>query len=148
MNILVILGYYCSEGTTEPFGCPPGTFGASDGLTNSSECTPCHPGKYCEQYANTANEGKYLFIKKLNLNVNLQRILSIKYVYWNSTLISVGDCVAGYYCPVGSINARQLVCPVGHFCPTGTGEPEGCPTVCFFFFWFAQEIDWFHWFLI
>ena len=37
--------------------------------------------------------------------------------------------MAGYYCPIGSVNARQIVCPVGHYCQTGTGQPEGCPTV-------------------
>ena len=37
--------------------------------------------------------------------------------------------MAGYYCSIGSVNARQIVCPVGYYCPTGTGEPEGCATV-------------------
>ena len=27
--------------------CPAGTFGASTGLHNVTECTPCTPGSYC-----------------------------------------------------------------------------------------------------
>ena len=57
-GLFQISGYYCVEGTTEPAGCPPGTFGATEGLKDVVECTPCHPGKYCENYGLTDVQGK------------------------------------------------------------------------------------------
>ena len=45
------------EGTAEPVACPPGTFGATQQLTNVSGCTPCHAGKYCEQSGLLDNQG-------------------------------------------------------------------------------------------
>ena len=30
------------------------------------------------------------------------------------------QCHAGYYCPLGSINSTQFLCPLGHYCPGGT----------------------------
>ena len=50
-------GSYCVDGTSEPVDCPPGTFGANTKLTNVSECTPCHAGKFCEQSGLLSDEG-------------------------------------------------------------------------------------------
>src|SRR5699024_1895297 len=35
---------------------------------------------------------------------------------------------AGFYCPAGSSSPAEetLVCPKGHFCPEGTGDPLPC----------------------
>lgn len=44
---LFITGSYCPEGTDGPLSCPPGTYGATTGLRNVSECTPCTAGSYC-----------------------------------------------------------------------------------------------------
>ena len=59
-------------GTTNPILCPPGTFGATEGLRNVSECTPCNPGKYCAQYGLLTNEGLYIFNENLNENLYLK----------------------------------------------------------------------------
>lgn len=44
-------------GTTTPEACPPGSFGASTGLRNVTECTPCTAGYYCQTPGLLNNEG-------------------------------------------------------------------------------------------
>ena len=39
----------------------------------------------------------------------------------------VGQCQAGYYCPDGSVQDTEVVCPDGSYCPTGSGVPTDCP---------------------
>ena len=39
----------------------------------------------------------------------------------------VGECQAGYYCPDGSIQDTEVVCPDGSYCPSGSGVPTDCP---------------------
>jgi len=34
--------------------------------------------------------------------------------------------VPGYYCPGGSDNPTDIVCPAGHFCVQATESPEQC----------------------
>jgi hypothetical protein len=36
-----------------------------------------------------------------------------------------GACVAGYYCPVGTIS--YITCPAGFYCPAGSSSPIICP---------------------
>lgn len=44
-----------------------------------------------------------------------------------------GPCDAGFYCTLGATrsdpqnDATGGTCPVGHYCPQGTGVPQGCP---------------------
>lgn len=48
-------GSYCPEGTgSNSQQCPEGTFGASPGLTNETECYPCLGGYYCDSPGLTA----------------------------------------------------------------------------------------------
>ena len=63
------------------------------------ECTPCEPGQYCTGYGNIYPDG---------------------------------NCTAGYYCasnastsaPTDSVTGD--VCPIGHYCPQGSGQPLPC----------------------
>ena len=51
-------GFYCPPGTAGVFEpCPEGTFGATDRLTNETECTQCTGGFYCNQQNLTAPAG-------------------------------------------------------------------------------------------
>lgn len=44
-----------------------------------------------------------------------------------------GTCAAGYFCRRNATSATPNqgvdanICPVGHYCPSGTGEPTNCP---------------------
>lgn len=55
---LFVTGSYCPEGTDGPLSCPPGTYGATTGLRNISECTPCTAGSYCTTPGLTTPEGQ------------------------------------------------------------------------------------------
>lgn len=55
--LLLCLGYYCVASTqaipvTAGKPCPVGTYGARDGLSSASECSPCDAGYYCETEGN------------------------------------------------------------------------------------------------
>lgn len=39
-----------------------------------------------------------------------------------------GDCDEGYYCPGGAVSSVEIICPVGHHCPTGSKQPTACPS--------------------
>ncbi|CUE73353.1 membrane-associated protein, putative [Bodo saltans] len=45
-------GYWCGNGTTQPFQnpCPPGTYQPGLGGTNATACLACLPGFYCGSY--------------------------------------------------------------------------------------------------
>lgn len=50
-------GKYCESGSITGTGCPVGTFSATLGLKNSTECTDCTPGYYCGTTGLTAVSG-------------------------------------------------------------------------------------------
>ena len=51
-------GAYCPEGTSEPKGCPSGTFSNVSQLERADQCTPCSDGHYCEQSNLTQPTGR------------------------------------------------------------------------------------------
>jgi hypothetical protein len=42
-------GYYCLEGTAEPYACPRGTYNKKTGATSTSDCIPCEFDSYNDQ---------------------------------------------------------------------------------------------------
>ncbi|XP_072885876.1 uncharacterized protein [Hemitrygon akajei] len=95
------LGYYCPLGTPSPKPCPSGTFSNRSKLVSQSDCTPCIYGHYC------GSEG---------------------------LVTPSGECWEGFYCLQGAKLPKNPVadgtggpCPPGHFCPSGTTFPLGCP---------------------
>ena len=50
-------GYYCPVGTTEPVGCPKGTYSNKTGLQAETDCVACPAGEYCAQMAMTGTNG-------------------------------------------------------------------------------------------
>ena len=51
-------GAYCPVETSEPIGCPNGTFSNVSQLENVDQCTPCSDGHYCEQSNLTEPTGR------------------------------------------------------------------------------------------
>jgi hypothetical protein len=124
-------GYYCPEGTQTAVEnpCPIGTYSNSTGLKNSSQCTQCDPGYYCE----TAN-----------INEPTGQCFAGFYCPIGSSSPNASECVQGTYCEVGSpipINcpkgmygsSSQLTalsdctfCPPGEYCDSpGLTAPSG-----------------------
>ncbi|RUS80927.1 hypothetical protein EGW08_011308, partial [Elysia chlorotica] len=94
------LGEYCPEGSPEGTHCPNGTYSNVTGLHSESQCISCDPGRVCSGSGLTAPNGL---------------------------------CAAGYYCRGSAYTDRPRdggatgdVCPKGHYCPEGTGEPNTC----------------------
>ena len=95
-------GYYCPGGIGHtPVPCPAGSYSNAINITDSSECTPCRAGQYCEESGSTS---------------------------------PTGPCASGYYCSSGMNTSEPAfvftgiggVCPIGHYCPEGSGAPIGC----------------------
>jgi hypothetical protein len=101
-------GFYCPTGISEPVPCPPGSFGSSFGLRKVEECNICGPGAYCDGYGLTDVRGLCSpgFYCISGCNTSTPYALSIR----NDTGIGFGD-----------------ICPVGHYCPSGSGLPTPCP---------------------
>nr|XP_009672374.1 PREDICTED: zonadhesin-like [Struthio camelus australis] len=104
-------GYFCLPGTnfSTEHPCPRGTFGTRAGATSESDCEPCPAGTYCSAPGLSQPSG---------------------------------FCRSGYHCTKGAISPAPFkhrvesavfglpgnnICPVGHFCPAGTGYPIPCP---------------------
>lgn len=73
----------------------------SPGLETEAQCQACEPGKYCP------TQGLHT---------------------------PFANCSAGYYCTANATTASPTdggvtgdVCPLGHYCPVGTGTPVPCP---------------------
>ncbi|KAJ7413425.1 hypothetical protein BTVI_43603 [Pitangus sulphuratus] len=104
-------GHFCLPGTnlSTQHPCPKGTFGPRTGATRESDCEPCPAGMYCSAPGLSQPSG---------------------------------FCYPGYHCAKGAISPAPFkhrvessslalpgndICPVGHFCPRGTGYPVPCP---------------------
>ena len=94
-------GSYCPSGTYDPWACPAGTFADQPGMIDMSDCSPCTEGSYCSEQ-------------------NKPEVTDM--------------CEAGCYCEGvtpgdfrGSYYKCQEPCTQGHFCVSGSSEPEKCP---------------------
>jgi hypothetical protein len=95
-------GAYCPAGTgaVQPL-CPAGTYSNQDFLAQSSECTDCDPGWYCNSTGLTSPSGECL-----------------EGYYCRLSAVD----------PYGRANTNDdpFICPHGAYCPTGTGDPILC----------------------
>ncbi|XP_050179054.1 multiple epidermal growth factor-like domains protein 6 isoform X3 [Myiozetetes cayanensis] len=108
-------GHFCLPGTnlSTQHPCPKGTFGPRTGATRESDCEPCPAGMYCSAPGLSQPSG---------------------------------FCYPGYHCAKGAVSPAPIkhrvessslalpgndICPVGHFCPRGTGYPVPCPAGSF-----------------
>ena len=92
-------GSFCLEGTIAPEGCPTGTFNNITGLTASSECTSCLPGKVCSTTGLEAPNG----------------LCQERYY-----------CAQGAKTATPSDPSIGGKCTPGHYCPTGVADPLSC----------------------
>ena len=146
-------GEYCELGTTNPTPCSIGTWSNSTGLATQSECQDCIGGHYCDSLGQTqptglCSEGYYCS--------------SGASTSTPTDGVTGDQCTAGHYCPNGTtvpiqcaagtymqglgassclpctagffcIDGYNLtICPVGYYCPEGTGhDQQSCPVGTF-----------------
>ncbi|PHJ17767.1 pan domain-containing protein [Cystoisospora suis] len=94
-------GYYCPAGAPKKLPCPRGTYGAREGLTSETECTPCEAGKYCFDKGLARPSG------------------ACRAGYY---------CAGSSKYPAPETNEEGgYICPTGHYCTEGIASPEPCP---------------------
>ena len=102
-----IAGHYCEEGSTySGASCPSGSYYASTGAANITNCNLCAAGSYCPLVGHSAID------------------------------TTTPACHPGYYCTSGSSDGQGSVgelggvsgpCPTGHICPWGTSSNVSSP---------------------
>ncbi len=124
-------GKYCINGTTHAELCPEGTMRSTDGGATFADCTPCRPGKFCNQ------TGLYEPSGDCDPGYYCPEDAPIK-------VSSPQDyrCPQGHYCPVGTADPKGcdpglyqpnkgndtcFTCPSGKFCLGNTSIPDVCP---------------------
>lgn len=120
------LGFYCPTGVSDPEPCRPGTFGNTTGLRDSSECTFCSPGMFCDGFAMTEPRGfcdpGYFCLFGSNTSTP-------RSVFSVVGLPNADECPKGSYCPLGT--ATPIPCPAGYYGPvvsaTSLSDCLGCP---------------------
>eukprot|EP00347_Sterkiella_histriomuscorum_P024400 403331247 len=140
-------GYYCPLSTGAPFPCPSGTFGASTGLTQSSSCTSCTAGKYCNSGGLSAPQGDcspgyYCPVGTISMRPLLTYCTLGEYCPLGSSSAtscpagtyqnqekqaSCITCPKGYYCPLMTSTFIGKECPMGYYCPAGTQSQNQYP---------------------
>ena len=90
------LGFYCPLKTYNKYKypCPRGSYGSTIGLSDSSQCEKCWPGKACERTGITVDDKD-----------------------------ATPDCAAGYHCSEGAAHITDgELCQLGYYCEAGHSE--------------------------
>lgn len=108
-------GYYCLEGTQSAtqWPCPAGTFsGPQTSLTLASQCNLCELGSYCPEASSSPTKCPAGTYNPVDGAAGVHECL---------------PCPLGRACP----HSRQFEyvdrCAAGHYCPTGTVQPDAYP---------------------
>ena len=144
------IGHYCLQGTDTPIPCPIGTFMPTMG---SNVCTECTPGYYCATTGLSAVTGQCAarFYCTGGATTSTQLMVSSSGgpcpvgnycvkgtsdpvpctdgTYMNHTGSSAClQAPAGYYADPTISTSRFFECPIGKYCPQGTGASiPSCP---------------------
>ena len=122
-------GFYCPNGTGADFlPCPRGTYSATRGLSSVDQCTACDAGHYCGSEGATEPSGVCLDGFYCSYAVDRSQPLTLDDLLelgLNITLLEDTNSTAD--CPDPTLQGLGGVCPVGHFCESGSTLPTLCP---------------------
>lgn len=145
------IGHFCVEGSVVPEVCHPGTFSDSIGLGSCKICPErfycdgsdatkyeiCPKGFYCIEGTTTpipCDVGTYSNTSGLKDQEECLTCPDGRYCASSGLVSPTGLCAAGFFCPIGSINAygessysSSKFCPRGFYCEAGISIPVGCP---------------------
>ncbi|CAH1797049.1 unnamed protein product [Owenia fusiformis] len=149
-------GHYCPVGSPLPVACPPGTYINSTHNDDETDCVNCTGGMYCMGSGNVKPDAPCLqgyYCPGGQAADSAPELLCwIGHYCEEGTVLPVAcpngtfqpnsgnsDCVLcspGYYCDSNNANVTYVggtpvvnptVCPVGHYCPSGSILPTPCP---------------------
>ena len=120
------LGYYCPEGTVNPEKCPTGLVINNEGASSINNCTDCPAGFICTNSSTIAqpcNPGYYCPFMSESVPCPSGSWSNIEMATNQSACLL---CPEGFWCPeIATVNPLMNPCPIGHYCPLGTGSLAG-----------------------
>ncbi|KAJ8397174.1 hypothetical protein AAFF_G00440080 [Aldrovandia affinis] len=118
-------GFYCPEGTNNPLPCQPGTFNPLEGQDDPTDCRACYPGKACTQVCLPPR----LIAAQPPASACPPGTLSNRTDLTDRSQCQ--QCPPRYAClrGTGGVQRPPLACVAGHYCPPGTMFPtqHKCP---------------------
>ncbi|KAL8441974.1 hypothetical protein Emag_006751 [Eimeria magna] len=121
------VGHFCPEGAKTPTACSRGSSTVGEGGVAAGDCVICNAGWYCSLNSAGVLEcpaGSYCPRGSIGPiecpagTYNLSPMATDK----SSCL----KCPAGYACMPGTVDYLQWPCPVGYYCPKGSGVAFPC----------------------
>ena len=116
-------GYYCPASWLPKKICPAGYSSA----LGSTKCSPCPDTKYCPYAGNVAGSESDC-PQNMYCSTPFDGSLPVYQLCPAGTHSTLGSaaveadcspCTQGFYCEM-TLAAREVTCPKGHYCPTGT----------------------------
>jgi hypothetical protein len=134
-------GSFCPLGTDDPFPCPSGRYSDRLFLENSTACSSCPPGYYCETPGLTAPEGQcsagYYCTggsPVRNPGASLLVDLNVSVVWTGNTSHAEIVDPGGAPYNLSKLDSACITgltfggpCPAGHYCLSGTTAPDLTP---------------------
>ncbi|KAL8449158.1 hypothetical protein Emed_003309 [Eimeria media] len=121
------IGHFCPEGAKTPTACSRGSSTVGEGGVAAADCVICNAGWYCSLNSAGVLEcpaGSYCPRGSIGPiecpagTYNLSPMATEK----DSCL----ECPAGYACMPGTVDYLQWPCPIGYYCPKGSGVAFPC----------------------
>lgn len=143
------MGHYCPIGSPHPVPCPSGTFANNTKNSQVSDCLNCTAGNYCEGDGNEEPDGPCS--PGFYCPSGQDTPTPSNFKCWKGHYCPVGTavpevcrngtyqhdegrencdiCPPGYYCDPtpGQAVIDPAPCPIGHYCPIGTGLNTSFP---------------------
>ncbi|KAL8273754.1 hypothetical protein Esti_002354 [Eimeria stiedai] len=148
-------GYYCPEGSADPFAasCPPGTYNPEEGGVSVDDCLPCPEGKDCSEFAvseprecptshfcppNSTRPvacptGTYSKESGLKSESQCIKCPAGKFCSRAGLAVPAGSCEPGFLCYGGARVSKPTdgitgeICPPGGYCLAGAERVTPCP---------------------
>ena len=132
------VGYYCLEGTTDPQPCDSGLVISVPGASSKNNCTLCPAGFICDNNSTKPEPCFAGYYCPFGVDMTPCPTGTFSNVTGAVDDTVCEACTPGYWCAqTATTTPEQYPCPVGHYCPLGTGgapnitspmEPVPCPS--------------------
>ncbi|KAL8271281.1 hypothetical protein Esti_004796 [Eimeria stiedai] len=121
------IGHFCPEGAKTPTACSRGTSTVGEGGVAAGDCVVCNAGWYCSLNSPGVLEcpaGSYCPKGSIEPIECPAGTYSLSPMATDKTFCL--ECPAGYVCMPGTVDYLQWPCPLGYYCPKGSGIAFPC----------------------